>query len=120
MVEQHAAKHGFFYNRRKEAGDAAKKAFIVNRIGDFGYMIAIFIVFNVFGTISFVDKAIGGASGESRRALRDSPDAPGNSTFWVFGAIASPWCRGQSCNLRACRIRTSSRRPRRGWCVGQR
>src|SRR5262245_19842147 len=34
--------------------------------------------------------AIGGAIGESRRALRDSPDAPGNSTFSVFGAMASP------------------------------
>ena len=42
------------------AGDAAKKAFIVNRIGDFGFMIATFLVFTTFGTISFVTKNIGG------------------------------------------------------------
>ncbi|MFZ4628490.1 MAG: NADH-quinone oxidoreductase subunit L [Blastocatellia bacterium] len=46
-----------YYIRRQEAGDAAKKAFITNRIGDFGYMIAMFTVFVTFGTISFVTKA---------------------------------------------------------------
>jgi NADH-quinone oxidoreductase subunit L len=45
-----------YYIRRKEAGDAAKKAFVVNRIGDFGYMIGVFIIFTTFGTISFVSK----------------------------------------------------------------
>ncbi len=45
-----------YYIRRQEAGDAAKKAFVVNRIGDFGYMIAMFLVFVTFGTISFVAK----------------------------------------------------------------
>ena len=45
-----------YYIRRREAGDAAKKAFITNRIGDFGYMIAMFIVFTTFGSISFVAK----------------------------------------------------------------
>ena len=46
-----------YYIRRQEAGDAAKKAFITNRIGDFGYMLAMFLVFTTFGTISFVAKA---------------------------------------------------------------
>jgi NADH-quinone oxidoreductase subunit L len=45
-----------YYVRKKEAGDAAKKAFIVNRIGDFGYMIALLLVYTTFGTISFVAK----------------------------------------------------------------
>jgi NADH-quinone oxidoreductase subunit L len=45
-----------YYTRRQEAGDAAKKAFITNRIGDFGYMIGMFLVFTTFGTISFVSK----------------------------------------------------------------
>jgi NADH-quinone oxidoreductase subunit L len=45
-----------YYVRKKEAGDAAKKAFIVNRIGDFGYMIGVFLVYTTFGTISFVAK----------------------------------------------------------------
>jgi NADH-quinone oxidoreductase subunit L len=45
-----------YYIRREYAGDAAKKAFIMNRVGDFGYMIGMFLVFTTFGTISFVEK----------------------------------------------------------------
>jgi NADH-quinone oxidoreductase subunit L len=45
-----------YYIRREYAGDAAKKAFIMNRVGDFGFMIGMFLVFTTFGTISFVEK----------------------------------------------------------------
>src|SRR5262249_28287133 len=45
-----------YYIKWDVAGDAAKNAFIVNRIGDFGFMIASFLVFSTFGTISFVSK----------------------------------------------------------------
>jgi NADH-quinone oxidoreductase subunit L len=45
-----------YYIRRESAGDAAKKAFIMNRIGDFGFMMGMFLVFVTFGTISFVEK----------------------------------------------------------------
>jgi len=43
---------GFWYTR---AGPppAAKKAFIVNRIGDFGFMVGLMIVFTTFGTLSY-------------------------------------------------------------------
>jgi len=41
---------GFWYEK-KFTGDAAKKAFIINRIGDFGFMIAMFFIFNTFGTL---------------------------------------------------------------------
>ena len=44
---------GFFYEK-KSAGDAAKKAFIVNRIGDVGVMIGMFLIFHYFGTLDFV------------------------------------------------------------------
>jgi NADH-quinone oxidoreductase subunit L len=44
---------GFFYEK-KSAGDAAKKAFIVNRIGDVGVLIGMFFVFHYFGTLDFV------------------------------------------------------------------
>ena len=44
---------GFFYDK-KSAGDAAKKAFIVNRIGDVGVLIGMFFVFHYFGTLDFV------------------------------------------------------------------
>jgi NADH-quinone oxidoreductase subunit L len=49
-----------FYFLRKSAADAGKKAFIVNRIGDFGFMLGMFLLFRTFGTLDFVklfDKA---------------------------------------------------------------
>ncbi|MBZ0202764.1 MAG: NADH-quinone oxidoreductase subunit L, partial [Ignavibacteria bacterium] len=44
---------GFFYEK-KFAGDAANKAFWVNRIGDFGFMLAMFFIFTSFGTLNFL------------------------------------------------------------------
>jgi len=46
-----------YYFDRKEAGDASKKAFVVNRIGDFGFALAIMGVFATFGTLQFHDVA---------------------------------------------------------------
>ncbi len=45
---------GYYFNR-KEAGDASRKAFITNRIGDFGFVLAIFAVIATFGTTAYVD-----------------------------------------------------------------
>ncbi|HMD40443.1 MAG TPA: NADH-quinone oxidoreductase subunit L, partial [Candidatus Acidoferrum sp.] len=42
-----------FYFLRKSASDAAKKAFIVNRIGDFGFMLGMFLLFRTFGSLDF-------------------------------------------------------------------
>jgi NADH-quinone oxidoreductase subunit L len=50
---------GFWYDQKFEGykitwtGDAANKAFIVNRIGDFGFLIAMFLVFVNFGTLEY-------------------------------------------------------------------
>ncbi|MGD2046129.1 MAG: NADH-quinone oxidoreductase subunit L [Gemmatimonadota bacterium] len=44
---------GFWFSDR-EKSDAGKKAFIVNRIGDFGFLIAMFLLFRQFGTLDFV------------------------------------------------------------------
>lgn len=43
---------GYWYER-KSASDAGKKAFVVNRIGDFGFLLGIFFIFYTFGTINF-------------------------------------------------------------------
>ncbi|HVJ07046.1 MAG TPA: NADH-quinone oxidoreductase subunit L [Acidisarcina sp.] len=43
---------GFYYTK-KSAADAGKKAFIVNRIGDFGFLLAMFLLIAHFGTLSF-------------------------------------------------------------------
>ncbi len=44
-----------FWFKKETANNAAIKAFIVNRIGDFGLAIAIFLIFFFFGTINFED-----------------------------------------------------------------
>jgi NADH-quinone oxidoreductase subunit L len=52
---------GFWYDQRfdgvaiKWTGDAAKKAFVVNRIGDLGMLIGMFILFNEFKTLRYDD-----------------------------------------------------------------
>ena len=45
---------GFWFERPEPAG-AAKKAFIMNRIGDWGFMIGMITSFLVFGTMNFVE-----------------------------------------------------------------
>ena len=43
---------GFWFHKPSAAA-AAKKAFVVNRIGDFGFMLAIFLIWQTFGTLDF-------------------------------------------------------------------
>ncbi|HUP20784.1 MAG TPA: NADH-quinone oxidoreductase subunit L [Gemmatimonadota bacterium] len=45
---------GFWFANR-EFAEAGKKAFIVNRIGDFGFLIGMFLIFWSFGSLSFAD-----------------------------------------------------------------
>jgi NADH-quinone oxidoreductase subunit L len=42
-----------FYFLRKSATDAGNKAFIVNRIGDFGFLLGMFLLFRTFHTLDF-------------------------------------------------------------------
>jgi NADH-quinone oxidoreductase subunit L len=44
-----------FYFRKKSAADAGKKAFIVNRIGDAGFLLGIFLISATLGTLRFTD-----------------------------------------------------------------
>ena len=71
---------GFWY-LKPEANAAAIKAFIVNRIGDFGFALGIFGVFAVFGTIGF-DAVF--------RAAPAWPASPWSS--WATSSIRSPCC----------------------------
>ena len=43
---------GYYFHKRS-AGDASKKAFVVNRVGDWGFSIAIMLIFVTFGTLDF-------------------------------------------------------------------
>ncbi len=43
---------GYWYEKQS-ASDAGKKAFVVNRIGDFGFLLGMFLLFWTFGTLNF-------------------------------------------------------------------
>ncbi|HET9308990.1 MAG TPA: NADH-quinone oxidoreductase subunit L [Candidatus Sulfotelmatobacter sp.] len=44
-----------FYFQRKSASDAANKAFIVNRIGDAGFILGMFFIASYFGSLRYID-----------------------------------------------------------------
>ena len=44
-----------FWFDRNAAAVAGKKAFVTNRVGDFGFMIAMFVIFAHFGSLTFTD-----------------------------------------------------------------
>jgi len=48
-----------FYFLKKSASDAGKKAFIVNRVGDTGFLLGIFYIAVTFGTIRFTSVGLG-------------------------------------------------------------
>jgi len=60
---------GFFF-LRDSAANAGKKAFIVNRIGDFGFLIALFLLIKHFGTLQYnsVFEAVAGMPAETAGA----------------------------------------------------
>jgi len=43
-----------YYFERKSAGDAAKKAFVLNRIGDVGFLIGVFLIFRTFESVEYL------------------------------------------------------------------
>jgi NADH-quinone oxidoreductase subunit L len=65
-----------FYYERQAAADAGKKAFIVNRIGDVGFVLGVLLVFTQFGTLDFQEVA--------RRVAGLTPE----TTVGVLTAIA--------------------------------
>jgi NADH-quinone oxidoreductase subunit L len=59
-----------FYFLRKSASDAGKKAFIVNRIGDTGFLLGLFLMLGTLGTIQFTE--IGPAIAAGHFAMGDA------------------------------------------------
>jgi NADH-quinone oxidoreductase subunit L len=65
---------GFWY-QKKAASDAGKKAFIVNRIGDFGFVLGVLLLFVRFGTVDFQEVA--------RAAAGLSPETTFGTMTWI-------------------------------------
>ncbi len=57
-----------FWFKNQDYNDAAKKAFIMNRIGDLGFLLGIFLIYMTFGSVNYAEVfegAKGFASGDS-------------------------------------------------------
>lgn len=57
-----------FWQYKTSAATAAKKAFVVNRVGDMGLMVGLMIMFATFGSVSFADVLGGVGSGDTSGA----------------------------------------------------
>jgi NADH-quinone oxidoreductase subunit L len=56
------------YREKQSAADASKKAFIVNRVGDFGFLLGIIACYYIFGTVNLAELAGKAASGTALAA----------------------------------------------------
>ena len=63
-----------FYFHKKSAGDAANKAFIVNRIGDAGFILGMLLMLAVFGSLRFT-----GCERRRSRAAGCTPRSPASA-----------------------------------------
>ena len=72
-----------YYFDKKEAGDAAKKAFITNRIGDWGFVMGMMLTFFVTGSVSFfANPAVSSATQTALSFFKNQPVEP-----FTLGAI---------------------------------
>ena len=72
---------GYWFSDREKA-DAGKKAFIVNRIGDAGFLIAMFLLFSTFGTLDYV-----GVFGQAEELTYAGGLVTAITLFFFLGAV---------------------------------
>src|SRR5438067_5753296 len=79
-----------YYYEKPSAREAAKKAFLVNRVGDFGFGLGIMLAFAAFGTISYFGNGVGTHTGLLELAtlpLDQLAKIPGVDVTWVPTAL---------------------------------
>jgi NADH-quinone oxidoreductase subunit L len=72
---------GFWY-QKPEAAAAGKKAFLVNRVGDFAFTVALFLIWCTYGTLNYHDSVVSGVLSPTRIEAND----------YVTGGIATAIC----------------------------
>jgi NADH-quinone oxidoreductase subunit L len=91
---------GFWYEEKKN-GDAAKKAFIVNRIGDFGFLVAMGAMLFQFGSLNYLD--VLGSGGNVVDGIRHagavSALATGESILTIITLMLFLGCCGKSAQI---------------------
>jgi NADH-quinone oxidoreductase subunit L len=75
-----------FWFEKPSAGDAAKKAFITNRLGDFGFLAGILMVWSILGSLNF---------GVLESAMKTNPAALGASAT-IAGLLVFCGAMGKS------------------------
>jgi NADH-quinone oxidoreductase subunit L len=92
-----------FWFEKPSAGDAAKKAFITNRLGDFGFLLGILMVWGLLGSLNF---------GELASKLADNPAALGAGAT-IAGLLVFCGAVGKSAQfpLHVWRTRWKARHP---------
>jgi NADH-quinone oxidoreductase subunit L len=80
---------GFWYEK-PEAAAAGKKAFLVNRIGDFGFALGMFLIWTTYGTLNFHDTI--GADGNVVAGLFGAERLAVGPTAYVGGGVATAIC----------------------------
>ena len=78
---------GYWYSDKANA-DAGKKAFVMNRIGDFGFLVAMFLLFANLGTLDFV--GVSGRVGEL---------GEGGAVITAIGLFFFLGCAGKSAQI---------------------
>jgi NADH-quinone oxidoreductase subunit L len=81
-----------FWFERDSAANAGKKAFIVNRIGDAGFILAIFLIFFTFGSVDFYEVMAGVT------AQFDAPEA-GWGVLTAIGLLLFVGATGKSAQI---------------------
>ncbi|MGD0518539.1 MAG: NADH-quinone oxidoreductase subunit L, partial [Thermoguttaceae bacterium] len=79
---------GFWYEKPAAAA-AGKKAFLVNRIGDFGFALGIFLIWCIYGTLDFHDTVVNGVVTNAGIFGQTRLAAPG---LFVGGSIGTAIC----------------------------
>ena len=101
---------GFWY-KRPSANAAAIKAFVVNRVGDFGFALGIFAVFVIFGSVGF-EEIFRGRAGQGRDRPSTSSAMTGRRSKSPASCCSwAPWAsRRSSCCTPGCRTPWKARR----------
>ena len=81
---------GFFF-LRDSAASAGKKAFIVNRVGDFGFLIALFLLIKHFGSLDFTQVF--------QQVASLSPETAGAGLLTAIGLLLMVGAAGKSAQL---------------------
>ncbi len=80
---------GFWYPK-PDAAAAGMKAFLVNRVGDFGFALALFLIWTTYGTLDFHDRATAASfSGEAAAPSAESTgDSPSDRATGLMGVVS--------------------------------